>query len=108
MSFVVSGAQYAICIETHISSAAFATDLAAGKWSVLVDLSSAGSSVLPVPGGAADGNKFTVTNSVGTGYTIISANDVLTILGATAVGKAVLQAVSAAAARYCNRRASRR
>lgn len=98
--FVVSGAKYAICIETHISSSNFDTDQAAGKWSVLVDLSAVGSSVLPVPGGAADGNKAVVTNSGGSGYTIINGASFLTsILGATSIGSALLTASSGADAR---------
>lgn len=97
--FVVSGSQYAICIQTHTSGATFAADLALAKWSVLVDLSSVGSAVLPVPGGAADANKFTVLNALGTGYTIVSAANALTLLGGTTIGLGVFQATTEAAAR---------
>ncbi len=97
--FVVSGAKYAVCIAAHTSSATFAIDESLGRWSVLVDLSSAGSTVIPSPGGVADANKFLVTTPTGTGYTIDDVNAVLALLGTTTVGKAVLQADSATAAR---------
>lgn len=96
--FVVSGSQYAVCTAAHVSSALFSTDVALGRWSILVDLSTVGSQVLPVPGGPADADKFTVTNSAGTGYTIINSNAALTILGATSVGMDVFTAPSQAAA----------
>lgn len=96
--FVVSGSQYAICIQTHVSGASFAVDLAAGKWSVLVDLSAAGSLVLPVLGGAPNANNVVVTNAAGTAYIIKSVTDTLTMLGVTTVGKAVFQAASQLAA----------
>lgn len=90
--FVVSGPQYAVCVETHISGAEFSAD--ASKWSILVDLSAAGSQVLPVPGGIADANKFVTTTVGGTGYAINDVNAVLAILGATVIGKAVFQAAN--------------
>lgn len=96
--FVVSGSQYCVCTQTHISGTVFATDRDAGKWSVLVDLSAAGSQVLPVPGGIADGNKAVVTTPTGSGYTIVATSTLLTMLGAQSVGTAVLQASSAAVA----------
>lgn len=96
--FVINGSQYAVCIQTHTSGAAFATDLAAGKWSVIIDLSAVGTAVLPVPGGMSDANKFTLINATGTGYTIVSPSDARTILGATSIGAAVFTAVSQAAA----------
>jgi len=88
-----------VCIAAHTSSATFAIDESLGRWSVLVDLSSAGSTVVPTPGGVADANKFLVTTPTGTGYTIDDVNTVLALLGTTTVGKAVLQAASAGAAR---------
>lgn len=97
--FVVSGAKYAVCIAAHVSGAIFAVDEALGYWSILIDLSAAGSTVLPVPGGAADANKVVVTPSTGTGYTIISMSDLLTLLGASTVGRAVFAAASATAGR---------
>lgn len=97
--FVVSGNQYAVCIAANTSGATFAADLALGYWSILIDLSSVGSSVLPVPGGAADANKFVVTPASGLGYTITSVPNVLTLLGATSIGIDLLQTVSQAAAR---------
>lgn len=96
--FVVSGSQYAICIQTNTSDDTFATDVASGYWSILVDLSMAGSSVLPTPGGVADANKFTVVNSVGGGYTIVNQATALMLLGATSIGVALLQATSSSAA----------
>jgi len=97
--FVVSGAQYAVCISSHISSAAFATDVALARWSVIIDLSLVGSQVLPVPGGVPDANKFTVTNPNGNGYTIVNGNTALGLLGTTSIGQQVLQAASGDAAR---------
>lgn len=97
--FVVSGSKYAVCIVAHTSGLSFDTDEIDGKWSVLVDLSAAGSQVLPVPGGAADANKFVVTTSTGLGYTISNADAVLLLLGTTTVGKALLQAADASAGR---------
>ncbi len=96
--FIVNGPQYAVCISAHVSGAAFALDLAAGKWAVMIDLSAVGVAVLPVPGGVPDANKFTVLNSTGTGYTIVDAGTALGLLGATTIGKAVLTADSQAAA----------
>lgn len=97
--FVVSGSKYAICIESHISSSDFETDLAADYWSVLVDLSSAGSLVLPTLGGGADANNVVTTDAAGTAYIIRSVADTLTMLGGTTVGKAVFLAASQAVAR---------
>lgn len=97
--FVVSGPQYAICIQNHVSGSVFAADVALGYWSILIDVSSVGSAVLPVPGGVGDANKITVTDYLGAGYTIISATDLLTLLGATSVGTAVFKAANQAAGR---------
>lgn len=97
--FVVSGSQYAICVEAHTSGATFAADASLGKWSILVDLSAVGQAVLPVPGGLADANKFTGLNAAGTGYTNFSAADALNNLGATSLGKALLAATSQTGAR---------
>lgn len=97
--FVISGSKYAVCIVSHTSSINFDADMLDGKWSVLVDLSQVGSQVLPVPGGAADANKFVVTPATGLGYTIAGVAAVLTMLGTTTVGQALLQAADAAAAR---------
>jgi hypothetical protein len=97
--FVVNGPQYAVCIATHLSSANFAADVATGYWSILIDVSGAGDAVLPNPGGAGDANKFAITNPSGTGYTIADVANVLTLLGTTAIGQALLQANSMAAAR---------
>lgn len=96
--FVVSGTQYAIALENHTSGAIFSVDVAANKWSILVDLSAAGSQVLPVPG-VADANKFTMVNGTGNGYTILGLAAVLSIMGVTSVGQAVMQAASAGDAR---------
>jgi hypothetical protein len=97
--FVVSGSQYAVCAISHTSGAIFSVDRDAGKWSVLVDLSAAGSQVLPVPGGAADADKFVVVNSAGTGYTIVGDAAVFANLGFTTIGQALAMATSEAAAR---------
>lgn len=97
--FVVSGAQYAVCIASHTSTTSFENDVASGYWSILVDLSEVGDAVLPVPGGGGDANKFVVTTPTGNGYTIADVTTVLALLGTTTVGKAVLTASSEAAAR---------
>jgi hypothetical protein len=96
--FVVSGAQYAICIASHTSGATFAADLALGKWSVLIDLSTVSSTIMPAPSGG-DANKFTVINGTGSGYTLVSSSSALSLLGGTSIGIGVLQAASTAAAR---------
>lgn len=97
--FVVDGTQYAVCIASHTSAAAFATDVASGYWSILIDLSLVGSQVLPVLTGILDANKFVITNAAGTGYSIYDQTGALNALGATSFGTALLQAASAAAAR---------
>lgn len=94
--FVVSGSQYAICVQSNVSGATFAADVALGYWSILIDLSSVGTSVLPVPGGLGDSNKFAITTPTGTGYTIISGNAALGIMGVTTIGLSVLQAGTSA------------
>lgn len=94
--FVVSGSEYAICIQTHTSSTVFSADTAAGKWSILVDLSAAGNAVLPVPGGTGDANKFVVLNGGGTGYSIVTPSNALGLLGGTTIGQAVFKAASQA------------
>lgn len=96
--FVVSGSKYAIAIVSHTSGLSFNIDEAAGRWSVLVDLSSAGSQVLPIPGGLLDANKFVTTTPEGTGYSIYSQLDTLAKLGATDIGIALLHAASAGSA----------
>lgn len=95
--FVVSGSQYAVCIETHASGASFAGD--SSKWSILVDLSTAGSLVLPVLSGVPDANKTVTTNAAGTAYIVRTIADTLTMLGATSVGNAMFIAASEAAGR---------
>lgn len=97
--FVTTGSQFAICVRNHTSSLVFANDVAAGDWSILVDLSSVGASVMPTPGGGADANKFAVTNGAGTGYIIIATSTALSLMGGTSVGLAVFSAASMNAAR---------
>lgn len=96
--FVVSGAQYAICVQNNVSAATFSADVASGYWSILIDLSSVGTSVLPVPGGLGDANKFVVVTPSGNGYTIISVAQAQQNLGGTTVGIALFTASSTAAA----------
>lgn len=95
--FVVSGSQYAVALTSHVSGASFAAD--AANWSILVDLSAAGSQVLPIPGGAADANKFVMTTSAGLSYSIYDDAQALAALGATSVGADLFTAASATAAR---------
>lgn len=92
--FVVAGPKYAVCIQAHTSTANFDNDVTSGYWSVLVDLSAAGSQVLPVPGGAADANKIVAVPPSGNGYTIIDGAALLAILGASSIGEAVFKAAS--------------
>lgn len=75
---LADGTKYAFCLVAHTSGANFATDLALGRWSVLIDLSTVGSLVLPVLSGAGDANKLVMTNSGGTNYII---NAISTFLG---------------------------
>lgn len=97
--FVVAGPKYAVCIQAHTSTANFDNDVTSGYWSVLVDLSAAGSQVLPVPGGAADANKVVVVPPSGNGYTIIDGAALPAILGASSIGEAVFKAASQSDAR---------
>lgn len=96
--FVVNGSQYAICVESNTSTSSFANDTVSGFWSILIDLSSVGTSVLPVPAGIGDANKFAITTPTGTGYTIESVTQILGLLGATTVGLQLFTAISSAAA----------
>lgn len=97
--FVVAGPKYAVCIQAHVSTANFDNDVTSGYWSVLVDLSAAGSQVLPVPRGAADANKIVVVPSNGNGYTIVGGDALLAILGVSSIGEAVFKAASQGDAR---------
>lgn len=97
--FVVSGPQYAICVQNHTSGSTFAADVALGYWSILIDVSAVGTSVLPVPGGAGDSNKFAVTTLNGLGYTIIPVSEVITLLAFSSIGQALFQAGDEATAR---------
>ena len=96
---VADGTKFAICIVANVSGASFTADAAAGKWSVLVDLSAAGSLVLPVLGGALDANKFVTTNATGLAYNIQTMANALTAGGATSLGISLIEAASQAAAR---------
>lgn len=96
---VANGNQFAICIAANTSGVTFAADLALGRWSVLVDLSLAGSLVLPVLTGVADANKVVSTNPTGGAYVINTQAQTLALLGATSLGITLFQAASAAAAR---------
>lgn len=97
--FIVSGSQYAVCIVSHVSGATFSSDVAGGKWSILVDLSLVGSQVLPVPGGAPDADKFVVVTPEGSGYSIVSGSDARSKLGFTSIGTNLVTATSSTAAR---------
>lgn len=79
---LADGTKYAMAIAAHTSGASFTTDLAAGKWTVLIDLSTAGSLVLPVLSGAADANKIVMTDSGGTSYIINSVATLASLLNA--------------------------
>lgn len=97
--FVVSGSKYAIANTTHTSSGNFDADVIAGRWSILVDLSAAGSQVLPILVGIPDANKIVVTTPSGSGYTIADAAATLALMGITSIGQALFLAVSQSAAR---------
>ena len=96
---VADGVKYAVCISAHVSGATFAGDVALGRWSVLVDLSTAGSLVLPVLSGGADATKFVITDPSGNTYAIYNADTALTKIGATSIGKDLVRTVSQTAAR---------
>ena len=69
---LADGMKFAMCIVQHVSSASFDADVALGYWTVLVDLSIAGSQVLPILSGAADALKFVNTDPAGTAYEIVT------------------------------------
>lgn len=94
--FVVSGQEYAVCIQTHTSGSDFDVDVALGYWAVLIDVSSVGSTVLPSPSGIGDANKVVVTESDGNSYNIKSVSDFFDMIGATSIGQAVLMATTQA------------
>lgn len=96
--FVVSSNKYAVCLVTHVSSNNFNDDVGLGKWAVLIDFSLVSAQPLPILGGLADANKFAVSNSTGTGWITVNAEDARTLLGGTSVGKAVFIAPSQDAA----------
>lgn len=87
---LAGGTKYAMCIVAHTSGANFATDLAAGKWEVMIDLTAAGSLVLPVLSGPADANKVVIIDAAGTSYTISTVAAMLALLGTTGSGNFVL------------------
>lgn len=91
---LADGTKYAMCIEAHTSGANFTTDEAAGKWEIMIDLSTVGSLVLPVLSGAADADKVVMTDSGGNSYVINSATALLAVLlsaqGATGSGSFAL------------------
>ncbi len=93
--FVVSGSYYAICIEAHTSGLDFATDLAGGKWSVLIDLS--GVTFAPDPTG--NPNKFAVTNPGGTDYDLADASTAADLMGFTSATKPMIPLATVAAIR---------
>lgn len=96
---VADGTKFAICIVANVSGASFAADAAAGKWSVLVDLSSAGSLVLPILSGAPDANKLVTTNPTGSAYSIQAMTAALMAGGASTLGISLLEAASQSTAR---------
>lgn len=79
---LADGTKYAMCIEAHTSGANFTADLALGRWEVMIDLSAAGSLVLPVLSGAADANKAVMTDSGGNSYVISSMTALAALLNA--------------------------
>jgi hypothetical protein len=97
--FVVAGSKYAVAIAANTSTADFDADVNSGYWSVLVDLSAAGSQVLPIPGGGADAGKFVVVTPSGDGYTISDAAAAMALLGGTSLGIVLFTADGAATAR---------
>jgi hypothetical protein len=72
---LADGTKYAMCISPHTSGANFTADLALGRWTVLIDLSSAGSLVLPTLSGLVDADKIVITNSSGVAYSIAAIVD---------------------------------
>lgn len=97
-NFVVSGNQYAVCIVTHVSGNNFTDDVGLGKWAVLIDFSLVSAQPWPILGGLLDANKFGVSNSTGTGWTTVSAQQARALLGALTVGEEVFLAGSTSAA----------
>lgn len=89
--FVVNGSKYAVCTAAHTSGANFDTDVAAGDWSVLVDLSAAGSLVLPTLIGATDANKVVMSDTTGTAYIINTIAALTSLFSVTGAGAFVLE-----------------
>lgn len=79
---LADGTKYAMAIEAHTSGANFTADLAAGKWEVMIDLSTAGSLVLPVLSGSADANKIVMSDTNGTSYVINTTTVLASLLNA--------------------------
>lgn len=74
--FVIDSSRYAVCIVSHVSGT-FDTDLAAGKWSILIDLTSIG---VGINGAAETDVASAATCDIGT-----SAPTRLRITGATGI-----------------------
>jgi hypothetical protein len=92
--FVTNGFKYAVCIAAHVSTASFNADVAAGKWSILIDLSSVGTQQLPPLVPVTDANKFVMTDSLGFNYNVFAPDTALNVMGATSIGKSLLTANS--------------
>lgn len=73
---IADGTKYAVCIQAHTSGANFDVDAAAGKWDILIDVSTA--AVLPVLSGGVDANKTLMADSGGNAYVL---NSVATLMG---------------------------
>jgi hypothetical protein len=77
---IADGTKYAVCIEAHTSGASFDVDAAAGKWDILIDVSTA--AVLPVLSGAADANKSLMADGGGNTYVLNSIATLVNLLNA--------------------------
>ncbi len=75
---IADGTKYAVCIQAHTSGANFDVDAAAGKWDILIDVSTA--AVLPILSGGADANKTLMADSGGNSYVLNSASTLAGLL----------------------------
>lgn len=79
---VLGVGRWCICLSSHTSGASFDTDLAAGKWAVLID---GNLYILPSLAGAGDGDMAVLSDPTGTSYQLTSMSALAAKLNLTAV-----------------------
>lgn len=73
--FVAKDPKWAVCILAHTSTTSFDNDVAAGKWSVLVDLTNYSSIIVPLPV-ASGGTGSTVASGARANLGLVIGTDV--------------------------------